>query len=134
MPGAWADRDLLARILGNLLSNAIKHTPEEGTITVGGGRSEAGGELVLFVRDTGEGIPEASQRLIFEKFYQADAKKFGLKSDRGLGLTFCKMAVEAHGGRIWVESQPGRGSTFYVALPSAPGSEGEGGRLASRTA
>jgi signal transduction histidine kinase len=119
LPEAWVDRGLIDRVVANLLSNAIKHTPEGGTITVGARRNAAENTLELYVRDTGEGIAEAYHLVIFEKFCQADAKKFGLKTDRGLGLTFCKMAVEAHGGRIWVTSTPGQGSTFTVSLPIA---------------
>jgi signal transduction histidine kinase len=105
----------MGRVIANLLSNAIKHTPEGGTITLGS-ESRRGG-TVFFVRDTGEGIEAAHHHLIFEKFRQVEARKLGLKTDRGLGLTFCKMAVEAHGGRIWLESAPQKGSTFYVSLP-----------------
>lgn len=119
LPEAWVDRGLIDRVVANLLSNAIKHTPEGGTITVGA-RPVDERTLELYVNDTGEGIPEAYHLIIFEKFCQADAKKFGLKTDRGLGLTFCKMAVEAHGGRIWVTSAPGQGSTFTISLPIVP--------------
>ena len=121
---AFADSDLVSRIISNLLSNAIKHTPEGGTITLEG--SVKDGEVVLSVRDTGEGIPDEYQAMIFEKFAQAAVRKLGLKTDRGLGLTFCKMAVEAHGGRIWVESVPGGGSVFFVALPAWTGREEDG--------
>ena len=119
LPEAWVDRGLIDRVVANLLSNAIKHTPEGGTITVGARRNGEEETLELYVRDTGEGIAEAYHLVIFEKFCQADAKKYGLKTDRGLGLTFCKMAVEAHGGRIWVTSAPGQGSTFTISLPIA---------------
>jgi len=120
----FADADLVGRILANLLSNAIKHTPEKGMVSVGG--ENRGGEVVVFVRDTGEGIPEEYQQVIFEKFAQIEVKKLGLKSDRGLGLTFCKMATEAHGGRIWVESAADAGSTFFVALPAFQEGTAEG--------
>jgi signal transduction histidine kinase len=123
-PEVWADAGLLGRIVGNLLSNAIKHTPDGGRITLGSLPREQ--EMVFFVRDTGEGIDAASQQLIFEKFRQAESRKHGLKSDRGLGLAFCKMAVEAHGGRIWLDSAPGQGSTFYVALPHATDDAADG--------
>jgi len=119
LPEAWVDRGLIDRVVANLLSNAVKHTPEGGTITVGARRNGEEDRLELYVRDTGEGIPEAYHLVIFEKFCQAGVKKFGLKSDRGLGLTFCKMAVEAHGGRIWVTSALGKGSTFTISLPIA---------------
>ena len=129
VPEVWADAGLMGRVVGNLLSNAIKHTPDGGRITLGS--LSRGEEMVVFVRDTGEGIEIASQDLIFEKFRQAESRKHGLKTDRGLGLAFCKMAVEAHGGRIWIESAPGKGSTFFVALPYGPDEASEGPRLES---
>jgi signal transduction histidine kinase len=73
--------------------------------------------IVFFVRDTGEGIPRDEIDRIFDKFAQAESRKAGHKMSTGLGLTFCKLAVEAHGGRIWVESEPGRGSTFSFSIP-----------------
>jgi signal transduction histidine kinase len=117
LPDANADRGLARRIIANLLSNAIKHTPAGGHVTIGAsGHAEM---LLVWVRDTGEGIPEEFHPLIFEKFAQVALKKQGLATDRGLGLAFCKMAVEAHGGRISVASRPGEGSTFSVLLPAA---------------
>ncbi|MEP7218259.1 MAG: ATP-binding protein, partial [Bacteroidota bacterium] len=112
-----ADRAKLYQMFLNLVDNAIKYTPEGGMITVGSKAREH--EVVFFVRDTGEGVDPKQQDLIFEKFRQAESRKHGLKSDRGLGLAFCKMAVDAHGGRIWIESAPDIGSTFFVALPIA---------------
>jgi len=97
-----------------LLSNAIKHTPLGGTITLAARRQGDG--VQVSVADNGIGIPLEYQQRIFEKFAQAQL----LGRERrgtGLGLTFCKMAVEAHGGRIWVESQVGEGSTFLFTLP-----------------
>jgi two-component system sensor histidine kinase/response regulator len=122
LPPVWADANLLGRILGNLVSNAIKHTPEGGVITMGA--EPRGDEVRIFVSDTGEGIPEMYHAMIFEKFRQAEAKRLGYRSDHGLGLTFCKMAVEAHGGTIAVKSAPGQGSTFSVSLPVARESAG----------
>ena len=69
------------------------------------------------VKDTGEGIPEEAFGKIFEKFGQVESRKAGRRNSSGLGLTFCKMVVEAHGGRIWVESELERGSTFFVSIP-----------------
>ncbi|MBI3989677.1 MAG: response regulator [candidate division NC10 bacterium] len=119
LPSLAVDRDLLYRVVGNLLSNAIRYSFSGGEIRVRIHRP-SGDLLQVDVMDQGEGIPEEEQEKIFGKFWQAgsgSARRGGL----GLGLTFCKMAVEAHGGRIWVESQPGRGSTFSFTLPLLEG-------------
>lgn len=115
LPRFFGDRDKLQRILVNLIGNAIKHTPEGGSITL---RASQDGDCVhLSVMDTGEGIPSEAFGRIFEKFGQVETRKGGRRMSTGLGLTFCKMAVEAHGGRIGVESEPGQGSTFFFHLP-----------------
>ncbi len=116
LPRARADRSLVGRIVANLLSNAIKHTPTGGTIALGA--EPEGAHLAVWVRDTGEGIPEEYQPLIFQKFGQLQLKKQGLTTDRGLGLAFCKLAAEAHGGSIVVDSTPGKGSTFRFTIPA----------------
>lgn len=117
LPCMAGDKDKMERVLVNLLSNAIKFTANGGQITFIARRN--GQELILGVRDTGEGIaPEAAER-IFEKFGQAQNRKAGHQNSTGLGLAFCKLVVEAHGGRIWVESTLGAGSTFFVAMPLA---------------
>ncbi len=118
LPLFLGDEDKLRRTLVNLLGNAIKFTPTGGTITMS---AEANGDDVLFsVRDTGEGIPLEAFDRIFEKFGQVKNRKAGRKMSTGLGLAFCKLAVEAHGGRIWVESQAGRGSTFFFTIALTP--------------
>ncbi|HVF10639.1 MAG TPA: response regulator [Abditibacteriaceae bacterium] len=130
LPMLQADEDLLRRVLINLLGNAIKFTRGPGaiviTISVVAPGDEAhqlahgvcGGEaLLLSVRDNGIGIPVEDQTRIFEKFGQVESREAGRKMSTGLGLTFCKLAVEAHGGRIWVESVPGQGSTFLFTVP-----------------
>jgi signal transduction histidine kinase len=110
-----ADAQKLCRVLVNLLGNAIKFTPYGGTITLSVRPHDDG---VLFaVRDTGEGIPAEAFERIFEKFGQVEKRQSGERASTGLGLTFCKLAVEAHGGRIWVESEPGIGSEFLFVLP-----------------
>jgi len=118
LPNVPADGDLILRVLTNLLDNAVKFTPREGhiTLSVERRRKEDGGEEILFaVADTGPGIPAESRQRIFDRFARLkSAKGFG---GVGLGLAFCKLAVEAHGGRIWVESEMGHGATFYFTLP-----------------
>ena len=115
----WADRDLLMRIIANLLFNAIKHSQKGGKLTLTCEWQAAEHRMYFAVADTGEGIPVEYLEKIFEKFSQVDLKQRGLKSDRGLGLTFCKLAVEAHGGKIWAESELGKGSTFKFFIPSS---------------
>lgn len=110
------DEEILTRILVNLLGNAIKFTPRNGIITVGSSKHNE--NMVRFwVRDSGEGIPAQFIDKIFDKFGQAESRKAGKKMSTGLGLTFCKLAVEAHGGNIWVESVPEQGSTFSFTVP-----------------
>ena len=110
-----ADAKLIQRVLANLIANAIKHTPSGGSITLAA-RQGRPGYLTVSVHDTGEGIPLDQQRRIFEKFGQVD-KEGAERRGTGLGLTFCKLAVEAYQGEIWVESAPGQGRTFTFTLP-----------------
>lgn len=116
LPPVVADRELLSRVVANLLSNALKHTPGGGLVTCEARRE--GEEMVFTVSDTGEGIPEELQSRIFDKFVagQADNSRRMLY-DSGLGLTFCRLAVQCHRGRIWLTSRPGAGTTVYIALP-----------------
>jgi signal transduction histidine kinase len=122
LPLLRADPEKVRRVMVNLVGNALKFTPREGSVTVRARpRDVDGAPGVLFsVTDTGEGIPKEAFGRIFEKFGQVETRKAGRKASTGLGLTFCKMAVEAHRGRIWVESDLGRGSTFFVAVPLCP--------------
>ncbi len=115
LPPVRADYNALMRIVGNLLDNAIKFTPANGRITVGASRAPDG--VKFSVSDTGHGIPTKQQQRIFEKFAQADIRAEGQRAGVGLGLTYCKLAIEAHHGRIWVESTEGGGATFYFVLP-----------------
>jgi len=117
LPVFSGDEDKLRRTLVNLLGNALKFTPRGGTVTVTAQKSENANELLFAVRDTGEGIPPDAFAHIFEKFGQVESRSGGRKMSTGLGLTFSKMAVEAHGGRIWVESTLGEGSTFFFTIP-----------------
>ena len=110
----YADPGLMRRIIANLLSNAIKHTRRGGYIDFRAWKEET--RYVISVRDDGEGIPEQDQKRIFNAFEQSRHTVHD-RYDTGMGLTFCKLAVEKHGGEIWVESKVGRGSTFFFTLP-----------------
>lgn len=109
-----ADSALLRRVLANLFANALKHTRSGGHIDFRAWKEETG--YVLSVRDDGEGIPEEDQRRIFNAFEQSRHTVHD-RFDTGMGLTFCKLAVEKHGGKIWVESKVGQGSTFVFTIP-----------------
>lgn len=111
-----ADDNLLERVVTNLLSNAIKHTRPSGEIVVRA-TGDARGYLIISVTDNGDGIDKKYHKKIFERFGQAELRREGHGVDTGLGLTFCKLAVEAHQGQISVESEPGNGSTFTIRLP-----------------
>jgi two-component system sensor histidine kinase/response regulator len=117
LPLLRADQDKLCRTLVNLLGNAIKFTRQGGIITLTARHDAPQREVIFSVSDTGEGIPKEAFERIFEKFGQVETRQGGRKMSTGLGLTFCKMTVEAHGGRIWVESELGKGSTFSFTLP-----------------
>ncbi len=126
LPPVMADSEVLRRILWNLLDNALKYTPAGGSIRVSAryrGKDAQGEWVEVRVSDTGPGIPPEDQARIFDKYAQvrmAPARRRGV----GLGLTFCRLAVEAMGGRIWVESAQGMGSTFSFVLPVALPPEG----------
>ena len=117
LPTFQGDAGKLTRTLVNLIGNAIKFTPTGGSITIEAHISEDENSVVFSVSDTGEGIPEESFARIFEKFGQVENRKAGRIMSTGLGLAFCKLAVEAHGGHIGVESILGEGSTFCYAIP-----------------
>jgi len=120
LPRVEADRDMLRRSLTNLLGNAVKFTPRGGIVTVSASHDPAEGAVVFAVGDTGEGIPAHQILRIFDKFGQVESRKAGRKMSTGLGLTFCKLVAEAHGGRIWVESKLGKGSRFLFTIPAPP--------------
>jgi PAS domain S-box-containing protein len=114
-PPVLADEERLQEVFSNLLSNAIKYSPNGGTIRVGGRVQR---DLIeVSVSDQGQGIPPDKQTRLFEPFYRVDAGLGRRTQGVGLGLFLCKAIVEGHGGRIWVESAPGQGSTFHFTLP-----------------
>jgi NtrC-family two-component system sensor histidine kinase KinB len=113
----FADRDLVLRVLTNLLDNAVKFTERKGRIALSAERTED--EVVFTVADTGIGIPLEYRQRIFDRFTRLENAN-GVKGT-GLGLAFCKLAVEAHGGRIWVESEVDQGSQFKFAPPMGEG-------------
>jgi len=117
LPPFEGDEDKLRRTLVNLLGNAIKFTPPGGHVTVEAYRSQEGNSVEFSVQDNGEGIPEEAFGRIFEKFGQVESRQGGRTMSTGLGLTFCKLAIESHGGHIRVESEPGQGSTFSFTVP-----------------
>ena len=117
LPTVLADREMVRRIVVNLVGNSVKFAPEQSTITVSARAAEKGDHLVVSVQDQGPGISEEHQARIFDKFVQVGKGRSAEKVSVGLGLAFCKMAVEAHGGRIWVESEPGQGARFSFSLP-----------------
>ena len=109
------DAGVIRRVIANLVGNAVKFTPVSGQITVLV-RGD-GAEVRVEVADTGQGIPKEYHEKVFEKYGQVEAARHGAKHSTGLGLTFCKLAVEAHGGRVGLESAVGKGSTFWLLLP-----------------
>ena len=116
LPSVWADPALLGRVLQNLIGNTIKFTPEDGLIRVSASLfEEQPGMLQVAVKDDGPGIPAKLKSRLFQKFAAGRQENSG----SGLGLAFCRLAVEAHGGRIWVESEPGQGTAFIFTLPIA---------------
>jgi len=116
LPSLRADRESLRRILVNILGNAITFSPGSGRITLTAQAED--GRVRVAMKDEGPGIPPEDRGRIFEKFGQVESRQSGRKYSTGLGLTFCKMAVEAHGGQIGVDSEVGKGSAFWFTLPS----------------
>jgi PAS domain S-box-containing protein len=114
LPKPWADEDRLRQIIQNLLVNATKFTPEGGTITLRA--REQNGSLIVEVQDTGYGIPDEEQRRLFRPYHRQLSDREHL-SGLGLGLALCKNLVQLHGGRIWVQSEEGKGALFAFSIP-----------------
>jgi signal transduction histidine kinase/CheY-like chemotaxis protein len=110
-----ADAGRLGQVFTNLISNAIKFTAEGGTIELGAAQTDGG--TTVWIKDSGVGIPAHEIGDLFEKYRQTQSGKTSKHKGTGLGLVICKMIVESHGGKIWAESQEGKGTTFFFTLP-----------------
>ena len=119
VPKVRVDPARMEQVVSNLLTNAIRHTPPGGSITVTIDSNKEG--LVISMADTGEGIAPEDLPHVFERFYRSGGSRSRKEGGSGLGLAIVRQMVEAHHGRVWVESQPGRGSVFHILLPFATG-------------
>ena len=115
---ATADANRLEQVLANLVDNAIKYGRAQGRVTVGGKKLDDG-KLEIFVQDDGPGIPPESLDRVFERFYRVDKARSRDQGGTGLGLSIVKHIVQAHGGDVRVESELGKGTTFFFTLPAA---------------
>jgi len=112
----WADPDRIVQTLTNLVGNAVKFSPPGSTVWIS--VVQQGAEVLFTVRDQGRGVPADKMESIFERFQQVDASDAREKGGSGLGLAICRSIVQQHGGRIWVESELGKGATFFFTLPA----------------
>lgn len=119
LPLIKCDAERIGQVLRNLVENAAKFSPAGSYIVIGAERKDTG--IRVGVRDEGKGIEPEFQDKVFERFYQVEGASYSPQKGTGLGLAICRNIVEAHGGRIWVESVPGQGSIFYFQLPSPSG-------------
>jgi two-component system sensor histidine kinase KdpD len=120
LPPAEADREFAEQVVKQFVENAVKYSPAGSPLTISADLQ--GGKIVIGVTDRGPGIEENERSRIFDKFFRGRQHRFGTKGT-GMGLAIAKGIVEAHGGRIWVESEPGQGSAFYFSLPVSGGRE-----------
>ncbi|NDJ75814.1 MAG: GAF domain-containing protein [Chloroflexi bacterium] len=117
LPPVWIDDEKIQRVLSNLLDNALRHTPTNGYIRVHAAPHASDEAVLVCITDTGPGIPPEARHRIFDKFAQLDQQALRGHKGTGLGLTFCKLAVEAHGGAIWVDEGAEGGAAFCFTLP-----------------
>lgn len=115
LPIIQADPARMMQVLGNILENAIRHTPEHGEISLRA--SQRDNAIQISVQDTGEGLPTNAAAHIFDRFYRVDPSRQRGSGGSGLGLAISKSIIEGHGGKIWAESEQGRGLTVYISLP-----------------
>jgi signal transduction histidine kinase len=121
LPMIKADPDRVGQVVRNLITNAKKYSPENTTIFVSAEAKEK--EILITVKDSGYGISKSHQRRIFEPFFQAEQTIYRKQGGTGLGLVICKGIVESQGGKIWFESEEGKGTTFYFTVPFNPSKE-----------
>jgi signal transduction histidine kinase len=119
LPDVLVDEELIGRVFSNLLDNALKYTPNGGFIKITAMlRGDQGGAWVLCsVEDSGSGVSDGVRKVLFEKFRTGEPSASSSRRGMGIGLHYCKAAVEAHGGSIWLESEKDHGSTFLFTLP-----------------
>jgi signal transduction histidine kinase len=117
LPSLRMDTEKIEVVVENLLSNALKFTPDGGRITIAARHRRDADRIEVAVSDTGRGIPESGLKEVFEKFKRVDDGK-GAVRGTGLGLAIVKHIINAHGGRVWAESEVGKGSTFTFSLPA----------------
>ncbi len=110
------DRGKFGQVMENLLSNAVKYSPKGGTVRIAGQSVEAGYKVT--VSDEGMGMTKEQLKQVFDKFYRADNADTAIQGT-GLGMTIVRHIIEAHGGQVWVESEPGKGTTVHFILPAA---------------
>jgi len=115
LPTVWADHLCLQQALENLLSNAVKYSPHGGTVTLAAELVDD--HVVISVKDEGEGIPQLVREQIFDRFFRIDTKNGQKVGGSGLGLPLVKEIISLHDGKVWVDSEEGQGSTFYLSLP-----------------
>ncbi len=121
LPSVWADRGRLEQVIMNILTNAFKFTPQGGTVTLRAKEKDAA--LMVEVQDTGPGIAKENWQRVFESYYRVESGEQH-PTGLGLGLALCKTIVEAHNGKIWVDSEEGKGSTFGFSIPLKAANEG----------
>jgi signal transduction histidine kinase len=124
IPAVNGDRLRIEQVISNLLENAIRHTPDRGSVTVSiemvnddPAHHIDRASMIVSFSDTGKGIPPEHLPHVFERFYRIDTSRSRSEGGAGLGLAIVKQIIQAHGGRVWAESEPGKGSTFYITLP-----------------
>jgi len=117
LPRVEIDGAKLEQVLNNLIGNAVKFSPRGGTVTIHAGRNGTG--VLVSVQDQGPGIPAAELGKLFQPFARLSTSTATEEKSTGLGLVICRKVVEGHGGRIWAESEPGKGATFYFTIPAA---------------
>lgn len=120
LPGIEADARVLRRVLENLVANALRYAPQDTTVKLSAAAAR-GGAVIFSVSDEGPGVDSAHLGRIFDKYFQSDPAAAGTRSGKGIGLAFCRLAVEAHGGRIWAENLRPKGFAVRFELPAAGG-------------